>query len=199
MKTTSRGNVTINSTDTSDNPIVSVNWLLTSTDQQLAVMGVKRARALSASFGIADGPEVAPGPAVQTDAQILQYVLASAAASHHVVATCKMGQANNTAAVVDSHGRVLGGVSGLRIVDASAMALLPPGQPMATVCELARPPPLRFPYGLPLALGADSLTVPLPPCRHARGEIGSGYFGWTVVIRNTWIWRVRGVATYLDV
>ena len=109
MKTTSRGNVTINSTDTSDNPVVSVNWLLTSTDQQLAVMGVKRARALSASFGIANGPGVAPGPAVQTDAQILQYVLASAAASDHVVATCKMGQANDTAAVVNSHGHVLGG------------------------------------------------------------------------------------------
>lgn len=46
-----------------------------------------------------------------------------------------MGRANDTSAVVDSAGRVLGGISGLRVVDASVMPVLPPGQPMSTVCE----------------------------------------------------------------
>ena len=32
-----------------------------------------------------------------------------------------MGRSNDTSAVVDSAGRVLGGISGLRIVDASVM------------------------------------------------------------------------------
>jgi len=46
-----------------------------------------------------------------------------------------MGRSNDTSAVVDSAGRVLGGISGLRVVDASVMPVLPPGQPMSTVCE----------------------------------------------------------------
>ena len=51
-----------------------------------------------------------------------------------------MGKPSDLDAVVDSQGRVLGGVSGLRIVDASVMPLLPPGQPMATVCEYSSLP-----------------------------------------------------------
>lgn len=37
-------------------------------------------------------------------------------------------------AVVDSKARVFG-VNGLRVVDASSFALLPPGHPQSTVCE----------------------------------------------------------------
>ena len=37
-------------------------------------------------------------------------------------------------AVVDSQARVMG-VSGLRVVDASAFPFLPPGHPQATVCK----------------------------------------------------------------
>ena len=137
MKTTSRGNVTINSTDTSDNPVVSVNWLLSSTDQLLAVQSVRRSRIFAGSFGVISGPEILPGPAAQTDAEILTYIQESAGPSHHAVASCRMGKKNDPMTVVDSHGRVLGGVTGLRIVDASIMPLLPPGQPMSTVYMLA--------------------------------------------------------------
>lgn len=37
-------------------------------------------------------------------------------------------------AVVDSRARVIG-VNGLRVVDASSFALLPPGHPQSTVCK----------------------------------------------------------------
>ena len=90
MKTTSRGNVTIHSADTADNPIVSVNWLTTSTDQQLAIHGLRRARALSSSFGVVSGPELAPGPMVQADTQILEYIKQTAGPSHHAVGTCEL-------------------------------------------------------------------------------------------------------------
>lgn len=46
-----------------------------------------------------------------------------------------MGAPNATHAVVDTKGRVLGGVQRLRIVDASVLPILPPGQPMATLCK----------------------------------------------------------------
>lgn len=46
-----------------------------------------------------------------------------------------MGKASDPDAVIDSHARVYG-VRGLRVVDASAFAILPPGHPMSTICEL---------------------------------------------------------------
>ncbi|KAL5316152.1 hypothetical protein ACEPPN_017030 [Leptodophora sp. 'Broadleaf-Isolate-01'] len=70
MKISSRGNVTINSTDTTDNPIVNVGWLQYKTDQELIIQGFKRCRQIATSMGVVSGPEIAPGITVQTDAQI---------------------------------------------------------------------------------------------------------------------------------
>lgn len=62
---TSRGNVTISSIDTNENPVVSPNWGLTSSDQELAVQGFKRARQFVAATGITVGPEYYPGSSTQ--------------------------------------------------------------------------------------------------------------------------------------
>lgn len=45
-----------------------------------------------------------------------------------------MGADGDPMAVVDSHARVRG-VTGLRVVDASAFPFSPPGHPQATVCK----------------------------------------------------------------
>jgi choline dehydrogenase len=45
-----------------------------------------------------------------------------------------MGNTIDSMAVVDSKARVIG-VDGLRMVDASSFALLPPGHPQSTVCK----------------------------------------------------------------
>jgi choline dehydrogenase-like flavoprotein len=45
-----------------------------------------------------------------------------------------MGVETDSMAVVDSHARVYG-VQGLRVVDASAFPLLPPGHPQSTICK----------------------------------------------------------------
>lgn len=146
---TSRGNVTISSTDTNDNPIVSTNWLLTQTDQEVAIAAFKRARQLAAATGIIVGPEVLPGPEVETDEQILDFVRGTVGPIHHASATCKspspkqqsililpgaMGKRDDSNAVVDPAGKVYG-VKRLRVVDASAFPLLPPGHPQASVCK----------------------------------------------------------------
>jgi len=47
-----------------------------------------------------------------------------------------MGKLTDSMAVVDSKARVIG-VKGLRVVDASSFALLPPGHPQSTVCKFA--------------------------------------------------------------
>ncbi len=87
---TSRGNVTINSTDTNDNPLVSPNWLLTQADQELAIQGLKRMRQVASASGITVGPELLPGPAVQTEAELLAFARGSVSAIHHACASCEL-------------------------------------------------------------------------------------------------------------
>ena len=133
----SRGNVTIKSTDTSDLPIISPNWLSHPADVEVAIAGFKRARQIFENMAnITIGPEKLPGPAVQTDDDILSFIRQSGSQQYHASATCAMGKAGDVNAVVDSQARVFG-VRGLRVVDASAFPFLPPGLPQSTVYMLA--------------------------------------------------------------
>ena len=140
LTTTSRGTVTISSSDTEDNPIVNPNWLATRTDQEIAVQAFKRAREIAQATGITIGNEIAPGPRVQTDEQILAYIKETLSPIHHAAASCEllrrgppfddcvltahslgigaMGATNDTKAPVDTQGLVFG-VQRLRIADAS--------------------------------------------------------------------------------
>ena len=133
----SRGNVTISSSNTNDYPLISPNWLVDPRDRQVAVAGFKQARAVftnNATRPIVLGDEVFPGLNVSTDAEILDLIQRSAAASYHASATCAMGKAENSMAVLDSKAKVYG-VRGLRVVDASAFPVLPPGHPSSTICK----------------------------------------------------------------
>lgn len=86
---TSRGNVTLNSTDTSFNPLVYPNWLGTTIDQEVAVGAFHRARQLANATGLVVGPEFFPGPVVQSDEQILEWIKGSVTTIHHAVGTCE--------------------------------------------------------------------------------------------------------------
>ncbi|MCJ1449298.1 MAG: hypothetical protein MMC23_009818 [Stictis urceolatum] len=132
VASTSRGNVTLSSKDTSVNPLINPNWLGTSTDQQVAIGGFRRARQIFNATGLVVGPEFSPGAQVQTDEQILAYIRKTMTTIHHAVGTCPMGKKGDNQAVVDSNGKVFG-VTGLRIVDSSVFPILPPGHPQATV------------------------------------------------------------------
>lgn len=89
LATTSRGNLTIISTDATDNPAVNIGWLSTTSDQELAVAGFKRARQLANATHIVVGPEVFPGLSVQTDEEILQFIQSEVRPIHHAVSSCK--------------------------------------------------------------------------------------------------------------
>ncbi|KAI0847742.1 alcohol oxidase [Daldinia vernicosa] len=135
LKPSSVGSVTLNSSsDTAENPLVDVAWFTTKADQELGIAAVRRLRLFANATGVLQS-ELSPGAAVQTDEQILEFVKGAASPSHHAVGTCKMGKSSDESAVVDTHGCVMGGVSGLRIIDASIMPVLLPGQPMSTVCK----------------------------------------------------------------
>ncbi|MNE66146.1 Alcohol dehydrogenase [acceptor] [compost metagenome] len=62
--------------------------------------------------------ETFPGPAVQTDEQILDAYRRFGSTTYHAVGTCKMGRADDPMAVVDNKLRVRG-VQGLRVMDIS--------------------------------------------------------------------------------
>jgi choline dehydrogenase len=139
----SRGNLTINSTDTADPPLINPNFLSAPADVELAVAGYKRAREFWATEamqpflvgGEEQAAEAFPGPEVASDAQILDVIKRSYNTVYHASCTCAMGKPDDPMAVVDTQGRVYG-VRGLRVVDASIFPSLPPGHPMATVCKL---------------------------------------------------------------
>ena len=135
----SRGNVTINSSDTNVLPLVNPNWLSSLTDQEVAVAAFKRAREFAATPAMQKtiiGEEAFPGPQVESDEGLLELIKESFNTVYHASATCKMGKLEDEMAVVDSQAKVIG-VEGLRVVDASAFPFLPPGHPMATVYALA--------------------------------------------------------------
>ncbi|KAL4932067.1 GMC family oxidoreductase [Aspergillus undulatus] len=136
---TSRGNITITSTDTSDPPIINPNWLTTESDQQAAIAIFKRIREAFASDGMAPiviGDEYYPGNQTQTDTEILEFIRKNVMTLWHPSCTNKMGTADDPRAVIDSKARVFG-VNRLRVVDASSFPFLPPGHPQSTVYMLA--------------------------------------------------------------
>jgi choline dehydrogenase len=136
---TSRGNITISSADMNDQPIINPNWFGTETDRQVAIASLKRTREFMATNVIQAGllgEEVAPGPTVQSDEDILAYIMDNFSTVFHASSTCAMGPKHDSMAVLDSKARVYG-VTGLRVVDTSSFPTLPPGHPMSTVYALA--------------------------------------------------------------
>ncbi len=77
-----------------------------------------------AAFDKYRGKELAPGPAVESDEEMIRWLRANAMTTFHPVGTCKMG--NDQMAVVDSRLKVHG-VKGLRIADASIMPIISSG------------------------------------------------------------------------
>src|SRR5262249_43665686 len=63
---------------------------------------------------------------VQDDDALAEHIRANVAGTFHPVGTCRMGSANDRAAVVDADGRVRG-IAGLRVIDASIMPTVPRG------------------------------------------------------------------------
>ncbi|CAG8895711.1 unnamed protein product [Penicillium egyptiacum] len=135
----SRGNVTLKSADTSDLPVINPNWLDDKADQEVVVAMFKRIRQAFQSEAMKPvliGEEYNPGPHIQSDDQILEFIKDNVMTLWHPSCTCKMGTSYDEMAVVDSQARVYG-VDRLRVVDASAFPFLPAGHPQSTVYMLA--------------------------------------------------------------
>jgi choline dehydrogenase len=132
----SRGTVTLQSPDPHAAPAIDPALLSVDEDIQPLIRAIKIARRIlgAPSFARYHAAETAPGAAIQSDADIGDFIRASSYTVHHQVGTCRMGE--HPEAVVDSQLR-LRGLDGLRIVDASVMPLVIGGNTNAVAVMIA--------------------------------------------------------------
>ncbi|WP_420333821.1 GMC family oxidoreductase [Roseibium sp.] len=116
---TSRGHITLRSDNPFDTPEIHPNSLSTNHDLTEMIEGCRLMRRIAESPALQEiiEEEINPGPAVQTDEEILEDVRNRCSTVFHPVSTCRMGP-DETENVVDHRLKVYG-IEGLRIVDAS--------------------------------------------------------------------------------
>jgi len=115
-----RGTVRLKSPDPTAPPEIRFNFLKSEEDFRALTYGIRLSREIARQPALKDYvvEEVAPGPSVETDAQLRDDIRARAISNYHPVGTCRMGR--GTDAVVDPQLRVHG-ITGLRVADASIM------------------------------------------------------------------------------
>ncbi|MGE0668357.1 MAG: choline dehydrogenase [Sphingomonadales bacterium] len=138
LRPESRGRVGLRSADPFDDPAIFGNYLDSESDRRSLRDGIRIVREVirqSALDGIR-GPEIDPGAAVQSDAELDDWITRTAETIYHPVGTCRMGLAGDPMAVVDDTLRVIG-LQGLRVVDASVMPTLIGGNTNAPTIMIA--------------------------------------------------------------
>ncbi|WP_422030973.1 GMC family oxidoreductase [Roseovarius sp.] len=133
---TSRGHIALRSPDPFDVPRIFPNYLATEEDMQDMLEGSKLMRrfAETPAFRRIIEAEIAPGPEVQTDEELIDDIRARAGTVFHPVSTCRMGPDPATD-VVDARLKVHG-ITGLRVADASVFPTLTSGNTNAPVVML---------------------------------------------------------------
>ena len=119
----SRGWIGLRSADPAHAPLIQPNYLQDGADCRTTIAGIRMARDVVAqpAFAAYRGRELAPGDAVQSDAELTAWLRANAMTTFHPVGTCRMG--NDKMAVVDGRLAVRG-ITGLRVADASVMPII---------------------------------------------------------------------------
>lgn len=129
------GRVTLRSTDPADPPLIDPRYFTDPDgwDEQIMLEGLKMARKIAKQPALAEwiAREVAPGPEVRSNKDMLDYIRRTSYTAYHPSGTCRMGASDDPGAVVDPELRVRG-VPGLRVADASIMPTLPGCNPNIT-------------------------------------------------------------------
>lgn len=153
MYSNSEGSVTITSTDPTVKPQLRFNYLSTPEDRREWLEAIRLARRIlgQPAMDPYNGGEISPGPSVETDEEILDWVRRDGETALHPSCTCRMG-AEDDSSVVDPLTMKVWGVDGLRVCDASAMRYVTNGNIYAPVMMMAE-------KAADLILG----NTPLPP------------------------------------
>ncbi len=120
MRSTSRGAVTLASSDPADDPKIFFNYMSQDKDWEEFRNCIRLTREIFGqdAFKPFVKHEIQPGAALQTDAELDSFIREHAESAYHPCGTCRMGRASDPDAVVDPQGRVIG-VDGLRVADSS--------------------------------------------------------------------------------
>jgi choline dehydrogenase len=151
MNSDARGTLRITSSDPRAHPALRFNYLSTEQDRREWVEAIACARHIlgQPAFAEYDAGEISPGPAVQTDEEVLDWVARDAETALHPSCTCRMGV--DELAVVDPATLRVHGLDGLRVVDASVM-------PYVTNANIYAPVMMIAEKAADLILGATPLA-----------------------------------------
>ena len=136
LRPTSRGHVRIKSPDITVSPAITLNYLSTPKDQQVAIEGIRFTRRIMQAEALKpfEPEEYLPGLELQSDAELLAAAGRLGPTIFHPVGTCKMG--SDPLAVVNDRLQVHG-VAGLRVIDASIMPRITSGNTNAPTVMIA--------------------------------------------------------------
>ncbi len=156
MYSDARGTVQIRSSDPGQPPALRFNYLSTEQDRREWVEAIRVARRILNQPALAEfsGGEISPGPGVESDAEILDWVRRDAETALHPTCTAKMGTGAD--AVLDPGSMRVHGLDGLRVVDASAFPYVPNGNTYAPTMMVAE-------KGADLILGNTPLPAATTP------------------------------------
>jgi choline dehydrogenase len=154
MYSDSRGWIRITSADPTEKPALQFNYLSTDQDRREWVEAIRRTREIMEQPALTpfNAGETSPGPAVQTDEEILDWVRADGETALHPSCTCRLGV--DELSVVDPLTMRVHGLEGLRVVDASVFPYVTNGNIYAPTMMVAE-------KAADLILGNE----PLPPER----------------------------------
>jgi choline dehydrogenase len=164
MTSDARGSAKIVSTDPRVHPALRFNYLSTEQDRREWIEAIAHARTIltQPAFDEFNAGETSPGPSVQSDEEVLDWVARDAETALHPSCTCRMGI--DSLAVVDPASLRVHGVDGLRVVDASVFPFVPNGNIYAPVMMVAE-------KSADLILGNTPLpAADVPFYRHRREE-----------------------------
>jgi choline dehydrogenase len=152
----SRGWIRVRNADPLAKPALQFNYLSTEGDRREWLEAIRCTRAILGQPALAqfDGGEVSPGPGVETDDEILDWIRRDAETALHPSCTCRMGV--DEMSVVDPRTMRVHGLEGLRVVDASVFPYVPNGNIYAPTMMVAE-------KAADLILG----STPLPPSESA--------------------------------
>jgi choline dehydrogenase len=129
LRPTSRGHVRIRSADAHAHPAISLNYLSTGEDRAIAATALRLTRRIvlqSEALRPYEPEEFLPGPAYETDAELVQAAGNVGTTIFHPVGTCRMGLESDSMTVVTPRLAVRG-IGRLRVIDASVMPRITSG------------------------------------------------------------------------
>ncbi|WP_306005823.1 choline dehydrogenase [Aquicoccus porphyridii] len=120
MRSPSRGQITLRSSDPAEAPRIFFNYMSTDEDWRDFRRCIRLTREIfqQPAFAPYRRHEIQPGEAVESDDEIDAFIREHAESAYHPCGTCKMGAVDDPTAVVDPECRVIG-VDGLRVADSS--------------------------------------------------------------------------------